>query len=286
MRYRFGFLDGLSGRGRVVDGFARRAGRVGRVICVLAPMVFARATAWAGAWTQPQGEGIVIETLWGWTGDGAPWGGQPGVRQNRADLQTYAEYGLNDRWTIFGQMAIERYELSRPDSSLYAGLDYSELGLRAKLATFGDWILSSEATLFLPGATNPSSPAQEGNTGGAAEGRMLAGYSFALGPAPGFFDVELGYRFRSAGPPDEWHGDVTVGLKPAPGVIIMFQDFLVVSMLSANRTFPAWRQNVWQASLVLPLWDRWQVQVGYFQTSLAVKTNTERGAALAVWRTF
>jgi hypothetical protein len=252
----------------------------------LASIAFAPATAAAGAWTEPQGQGLMIETLSDWTGDGSPWGGNPGVRQNRADLQTYAEYGLNDQWTIFAQMAIERYELSRPESSLYAGLDYSDLGLRAKVCSFGDWVVSGEAMLFLPGAWNPASPTQAGNTGGAAEARMLAGYSFALGPASGFFDLEIGYRFRSAGPPGEWHMDLAIGLKPAPGVIVMLQDFYADSMPSTDPSFPAWRQNVGEASLVLPLADRWSLELSYFQTLVAVKTNTERGAAVSFWRTF
>ncbi len=251
-----------------------------------APLGFAPAAAVAAAWTEPQGQGLIIETLSGWTGTGAPWGGEAGVKQNRADLSTYADYGLNDQWTVFGQMAIERYEVSRPESSLYAGLDYSDLGLRTKLWSSADWVFSIEATLFLPGAWNPSSPAQAGNTGGAAEGRLLAGYGFTLGPAPGFFDLELGYRFRTAGPPDEGHVDLTLGLKPAPGVTLMLQDFLVVSAPSTDPCFPAWRQNVVQGSVALPLWDRWQVQIGYFQTTLASKTNTERGAVVAVWRSF
>ena len=197
-----------------------------------------------------------------------PWGGQPGVRQNRAEAQTYVEYGLNDRWTIFGQMGIERYALSRPQSSLYAGLDYSGLGLRGKLWSSGDWIVSGEATLFSPGAWSPTTPAQAGNTGGATDARLLAGYSFALGPAPGFFDFELGYRFRTAGPPDEVHADVTIGLKPSPGFLLMLQYFTVVSTKSDNPSFPFWRQTVMQASLVLPLWDRWSMQLAYFQSVL------------------
>ena len=228
----------------------------------------------------------MIETLYGWTGEGAPWGGDPGVKQNRGELSTYVEYGLNDQWTIFGQMAIERYELSRPESSLYAGLDYSDLGLRAKLWSYGDWVISSEATLLLPGAWNPASPAQAGNTGGAADARLLAGYSFALGSGTGFFDLEFGYQFRSAGPPDEWHMDATIGLKPAPGVILMMQNFYVASTQSTDSSFPSWRQNVIQASVVLPLWDRWQFQMGYFKSTLTSRTNSERGGVLAIWRTF
>ncbi len=267
-------------------GTARGLGFAGRFLCVTSAIAFAATPAVAGAWTEPPGEGLMIATLWGWTAVGAPWGGDPAVKQNRADLQIYAEYGLNNQWTIFGQMAIERYQLSPPTSSLYGGLDYSDLGLRAKLWASGPWIVSGEATLMLPGAWNPNSSAQAGNTGGAADGRMMAGYSFAIGPAPGFVDLEVGYRVRSAGPPDEWHLDATIGLKPAPGVILMLQNFWVVSMPSANPSFPAWRQNVVEASLVLPLWDRWQAQIGRFMITLAAKTNTERGAELALWRSF
>ena len=102
----------------------------------------------------------------------------------------------------------------------------------------------------------------------------------------GFFDLECGFRFRSAGPPDELHVDATIGLKPAPGVIVMLQDFYVASTPATDPSFPAWRQNVVEGSLVLPLWDRWSLQIGYFRSTLAVKTNTERGGLVAVWRRF
>ena len=73
----------------------------------------------AGAWTQPQGSGLMIDTLFGWSGEGAPWGGGKGVDQTRLDAQTYLEYGLTDDWTIFGQMAIERYDLGPPTPNVY-----------------------------------------------------------------------------------------------------------------------------------------------------------------------
>ena len=91
---------------------------------------------------------------------------------------------------------------------------------------------------------------------------------------------------RTAGPPDEWRADLTVGPKPAPGWILMLQDFTTVSMPSSNRNCPAWRSSVIQASLVIPLAARWSLQFGLFASVLAVKTNTERGAALSFWRRF
>ena len=51
----------------------------------------APVAARAGAWTEPQGSGLLIETLFGWVGTGAPWGGNPAVKQNREDAQTYVE---------------------------------------------------------------------------------------------------------------------------------------------------------------------------------------------------
>ncbi len=265
---------------------ARKLGPAAILACACALIVGAPAVAWAGAWTLPGGSGLLIETLFGWTGDGAPWGGNPAVKQQRADAQTYVEYGLNDDVTVFGQMALERYALGPPTPNTYTGFDYSAAGVRAKLWSTGEWVFSGETTVFVPGAGNAAAAAQAGNTGGAGEARLLAGTNFSFGQWPGFVDAELGYRLRTAGPPDEWHGDVTVGLKPAPGFILLLQDFTTVSTASTNREFPAWRSSVIEASLVVPLVDRWSVQIGGFTSVLAVKTNTERGAALSVWRRF
>jgi hypothetical protein len=249
-------------------------------------LVGAPAGVLAGAWTLPQGSGLMIDTLYGWTGEGAPWGGNKGVDQTRFDAQAYFEYGLTDALTIFGQTALESYSLRPPTPNVYHGFDYSDLGLRARLWSTGQWVFSGEATIFMPGAHEPAAPAQAGDTGRAGEGHLLAGTNFALGQWPGFLDAEFGYRLRTAGPPDEWHADLTVGLKPAPGVMLMLQDFTTFSTATANQNFPAWRSSVVEASVVVPLVDRWSIQVGLFSSVLAVKTNTERGVALSVWRTF
>lgn len=242
--------------------------------------------AMAGAWTEPQGQGLMIDTLFGWTGQGAPWGGNKGVDQTRFDAQAYVEYGIDDDWTVFGQTAFESYSLGPPSANVYHGLDYSDVGLRRKLWSTGQWVVSGEATLFIPGAYNPAAPAQAGDTGVAGEGRLLAGANFSVGQWPGFVDAEFGYRLRTEGPPDEWHADLTVGLKPRPGVLLMLQEFGTVSGATTNRNFPAWRQSIVEASLVMPLVDRWSVQLGLFTSVVTVKTNTQRGAALSVWRTF
>jgi hypothetical protein len=264
----------------------RRLGRSRVFAAVLAAVAAAPAAALAGAWTEPPGSGLLIETLYGWTGYGPPWGGNPAVQQSRAEAQTYVEYGVTDRLTIFGQASLEHYALGAPTSNVYNGLDYSDVGLTAKLWSTGEWVFSGEATVFAPGAHDASKPAQEGNTGGAGEGRLLAGGNFNLGSTPGFVDAELGYRLRTAGPPDEWHGDLTVGFKFTPRVMVMLQDFTTVSAASTNHTFPAWRSSVIEASLVYALDEKWSVQIGAVTTVWTVKTNSQHGVAVAVWRNF
>jgi protein XagA len=264
----------------------RRLGRSRGCAGAIALIVAAPAAALAGAWTLPQGSGLLIETLYGWTGYGLPFGGTPAVPQTKVEAQTYFEYGFTDRLTIFGQFSLEHYALGAPTSDVYNGLDYSSVGLRAKLWSTGEWVFSGEAIGYAPGARDSTQPAQAGNTGGAGEARLLAGTNFTLWSTPGFVDAQIGYRLRTAGPPDEWHGDLTIGLKFTPRIMLMLQDFTTVSAASTNPGFPAWRSSVVEASVVYALDDKWSVQFGLFASVWAVKTNTQRGAALSVWRRF
>ena len=286
MAARWAFGGRTLSLGQGVSASDHAIGRIAGAAGLIAAALFSPAAALAGAWTVPQGTGLIIASLFGWTGVGAPWGGNHGVKQNKVEGEAYVEYGLTDQLTIFGQTGLERYALSPPTRNTYQGLDYSDIGVRAKLWSTGGWVFSGEAAFFVPGAKNPSAPAQVGNTGKAGEGRLLAGYGFSVAGMPGFLDVEGGYRIRTAGPPNEWHADFTVGLKPTPGLMLMLQDFTTVSTASTNREFPAWRSSILQASVVVDLDSRWSLQIAAFASVLAVKTNTERGAALAIWRKF
>ena len=252
----------------------------------LAAVVGAPVGAFGGAWTLPQGTGQLIATLYGWTGFGPPWGGNPPVNQSRFDAQTYVQYGLTNSLTVFGQTAFEHYALGDPTPDTYNGLDYSDVGVRAKLWSTGEWVFSGEATAFIPGARDSKAPAEEGNTGWAGEARLNAGGNFKVGATPGFVDAEAAYRLRTEGPPNEWHGDLTVGFKFTPKLMLMLQDFTTVSSPSTNPTFLAWRQSVVEASLVYALDDKWSLQFGLFTTVWTVKTNTQKGAVLAAWRNF
>ena len=261
----------------------------------LAFIVGAPTGAFGGAWTLPQGTGQLIATLYGWTGFGPPWGGNPPANQSRFDAQTYVQYGLTDSLTVYGETAFEHYAIGQPNAEHLQRPRLFGSGLEAKLWSTGEWVFSGEATAFIPGAHDSNAPAQEGNTGWAGEARLNAGRNFTLGsipawlPArliPGFLDAEVAYRLRTEGPPDEWHGDLTVGFKFTPKIMLMLQDYTTVSMSTKDPTFPAWRQSVVEASVVYALNDKWSLQVGVFSTVWTVKTNSEHGVAIAVWRSF
>ena len=68
--------------------------------------------------------------------------------------------------------------------------------------------------------------------------------------------------------------------------MLMLQDFTTVSAVSTDPTFSAWRQSVVEASVVYALDGNWSVQAGLFSTVWTVKTNTQHGVVLAVWRNF
>ena len=96
-------------------------------------------------------------------------------------------------------------------------------------------------------------PPRKGDTGWAGEARLNAGRNFTLAGVPGFLDAEGAFRLRTQGPPNEWHGDLTVGFKFTPKLMLMLQDFTTVTMSTKNPTFPAWRSSTVEASLVYAL---------------------------------
>ena len=109
-----------------------------------------------------------------------------------------------------------------------------------------------------------NAPAEEGNTGWAGEARLNAGRNFTLsgipflGSVPGFLDAEVAYRVRTKGPPDEWHGDLTVGFR------VHAQDHADAAGVhngvdvDERPDVPSSRQLV-EGSVVYALNDKWSI---------------------------
>jgi hypothetical protein len=266
----------------------RRRFARGRIKLSLAALIaLATGEAYAGAWTEPAGQGQMIASLYGWQGNGAPWGGSAsGQRESKAEAQVYLDYGAFDRLTLFGQAGGEDYRLGSPGADAYGGLDYTTLGARYQVFKNDPFVFSLEASALIPGARDASRPAQMGNTGAGADARALAGYSFTIDGLPAFLDAEFGYRFRTLGPPSEWHGDLTLGIKPTARLMLLAQCFNTLSVGAGAPNFPDWDQSVVEISAVYALDEVWSLQAGAFASVVAHNTNGELGVTVAVWRKF
>ena len=261
--------------------------KLGRIVFVLAAsLLLPDLPAFAGAWTQPDGQGQIIETLFGWFGQGPSSGAPAASRESKVEAQTYLEYGLADRLTFVGQLGLERYALSPPTQDVYTGFDYSGAGLRAKLWSDDAWVFSLEASAFVSGARDAARSAQAGDTGPAVDARALVGRNLTLFGLPAFFDGEAGYRLRTQGPPSEFHADLTLGVAWTPRAQIFAQVFNTVSNGGGASGFSAWESHKGQLSVVYALDDKWSLQVGGFATLYRRNVNSEYGALVAVWRRF
>ena len=123
-------------------------------------------------------------------------------------------------------MALERYAILSPVNNTYVGPDYSQIGLQYQVAKLDDWVFSVSASFFVPGASDATAARavrQHRRRGGSARaGRPQFRGRRRLYV---FVDAEVAYRDRTAGPPDEWHGDLTIGYKPNDKWTLMLQSF-------------------------------------------------------------
>jgi len=241
------------------------------------------SAAQAGAWTLPQGQGEVIQTMFGWIGWGSPL--RNGGREDKIESQAYVQYGWTDRLTVIGALSVERYALSAPHD-VYGGLDTTGAGLRARLWSNDDWTFALEATAFYGGASNASRPAQAGGAGPAADARALLGHNLTLFGLPAFADAEAGYRLRTQGPPSEWRADLTLGVDWTPKAQVLFQTFNTISQGKGYNGFPAWEAHKGEVSVVFALDEKWSVQLGGFSTIFRRNAVSEYGAVVGVWRKF
>ena len=235
------------------------------------------------------GNPVWLERIW------SALGGQPSGEPKPLRRAAYVQYGLTDSLTVYGETAFEHYAIGQPNANTYNGLDYSGLGLR---------ISSGRPANGYSRARRPRSyrapiirrrpPRRETQDGRGRRASTPAAISPSLhsrfwlvsGSVPGFLDAEVAYRLRTEGPPDEWHGDLTVGFKFTPKIMLMLQDFTTVSMSTNNPTFPAWRQSVVEASVVYALNDKWSFQVGAVFNRMDGQDQQRTRRRSAVWRNF
>ena len=268
---------------------ASRGGSRWFVSIVAAVAAAAPATiSHAGAWPEEAGHGQIVATMTATTGDQAFLAGggiaaMPPYRKYEGNA--YVEYGLTGWLTAIADPDLLSVRSTMP-AAAYDGLGPSGGGIRARIWHAAASVLSLQAMVYVPGTRRLTSPAQLGYADAETDRRILYGRSFSLGRWSGFTDVEIAYRTRAGSPADEAHIDLTLGIRPAPRLMVMLQSFSTITVGAARAPFLPGRWTKIEASLVYDLTPAWSVQLGGLTTVLGVNALRERGFVAGLWRRF
>jgi len=247
------------------------------------------AAACASAWTQEKGRGQVILTqLYDRADRAYDANGDPlqFVEYDKLESSAFVEYGLLDRVTLVGRLALQDVYLEIEDGQDAArGLAASELGARVRLWDDDRTVVSAQGAVILPGAGENVANIFFGGGETDFEARLLAGRSFRLGGRPAFVDVQAGYRWRGGGFPDERRLDVTFG-HDASDRLSLFATTYLMSSGAASGLADEYASARGQLSAVYWLDDNRGVQFGGLATLAGENIIQERAIFAAYWIRF
>lgn len=186
---------------------------------IAAAFLATAASAFAGAWTAPQGafyNKAAFNYFYShetFSENGHRKGTANNGRFTDYNLSNYFEYGLLDSLTLINSITYKWLE--NKDNAYRTeghGVGDVDLGLRYKLLDHEKiGIVSTQLLVKIPGPYGQGDPLPLGNGQFDTELRLLYGRS--LYPLiPGYGNLELGYRFRAEAPSDELRYLVEFGI--------------------------------------------------------------------------
>lgn len=248
------------------------------------------SVVWGGAWTLPEGTGQWVATFATSTATNYLQGSNglaPTPRYNKDELSALIEYGFTDQLTGIFNPGLQHIDIAAPTDAQRTGLGYTEFGARYGFFQQPTWVASVQGTLRIPGTTDTSNPAAIGYTDVEADIRALLGHNFHVGDLPGFFDVEVAERVRTAGYPSEFRVDGTIGVKILPQWMLLAQSFNVISEGSGNPAYGgSYDYFKLQLSALYTLMPNWWLQGGVFTTYAGTNALQENGLMVGVWHQF
>ena len=178
-------------------------------MCALAGL-FPAGQAHAGAWTLEENKAYHKVAANFFISDDTFGASAEGFEEfTDYTLNYYVEYGLTDRVTLISQVPLRHSEnVASGDSIDNFGVGDVDIGLRYKLLDANKWVLSSQFLYKAPFLYDEDDDLPLGNGQSDFEFRLQAGRS--LYPY-GYLGLELGYRFRSEEPSDEFRYLVEYG---------------------------------------------------------------------------
>jgi hypothetical protein len=244
--------------------------------------------AFASAWTKPQGTGEVIVTSINTTshrGYDTDGNTQDIPDYDKSEVYVLAEYGVTDDLTVMATPSFSDVHTQGPGGDT-SGLGYTELGARYRLAHSDGSVFSVQGTVRLRGERRRDTLGQVSADGNEYDLRLLGGTSFVLAGMNGFVDVQGGYRLRDRAPPNEFHADATLGIRPAQSLLLMAQSFTTISDGAGAAGFPKYRYSNIYVSGVVDVTSSLSLQAGGIATIAGRNALRERGFLAGVWYRF
>lgn len=200
-------------------------------------------------------------------------------KQNQIYLQ--AQYGLTEDLTVLLTPSYRDVEVTGGDDT--SGLGYTDVGARYRLAHGGNWVVSAQGLVRIPGRERADRIAQIGNTDMEYDVRLGAGY----GKGPFFASVEGGYRFRAGDPPNEFRMEMAAGARVAPRLMVIGTSINVFSDGKGERIFDqSYRYGDLYLSAVYEISSNISLQAGYTGTIYGKNALRQRGPFIGVWYSF
>ncbi|KER85342.1 hypothetical protein [Xanthomonas arboricola] len=223
-------------------------------------------TAVAGAWTQPQGDTLVIVKALhsdgrGWFddshhrttfGDGQQFDGNGRSRQDQ--LNVYVEHGLTDKLSFIGnfyftEVGFSNYGGDGRTRTSTTGLADQEVGLRYALPSAQEdvWRSSVQALVSIPAygrskTYHPNNP--EANSDPALglgdyglELRYSRGRGYTLGGRNGYVDLGGAVRLRGSAASDEVRVDASTGLSLTPSWLLLSEVNVIQGLGNGRNNF-------------------------------------------------
>ncbi len=258
---------------------------------VIAGTAATTSAARAGAWPEPVGHWLAIETFSDYHAatQGYSQFGQPAGRGRyvQYELSPYIEYGLTPRLTLgFQPRAQEVIQSNLPGTRGATG--FVQFNLWARYAVWRDaWnVISVQGQLGIPGVQSPASPVLA-QPGAEYEGRVLFGHAFRLpGGWSGYTDLEAGYRMEVDGWADQIRADGTIGIRPRRGWLLLAQGFNTISVGTAAPGGSDYNLYRVAFSVVHDLTHHVAVQAGLWHDAGGRNVALGNAGFLAVWLRF
>lgn len=266
--------------------------------------ILAAFPACAGAWLYPEGKGQLILTTTFANSQNAYDASGRLVRTpsyEKFEARAFLEHGVTDRLTFVAEGGAMSFRgapsptdhldllvaeakaglplsIEAPAGTKYEGLGLGAAGARLRLLDYGAYVFSFESSFRAASAEARRFLDMRDAT--QIDARLLMGRSFTLFGMSGFIDTQLGFRTRGQNG-DEVRMDLTAGLRPLDGLMLMAQSFSAVAPRRGMATLVAAQK--FQLSAVYDLTPSISVQLGGVTALSGVNSPAERGIVSALW---